>query len=486
MRAVIYIRVSTEEQAREGYSVTAQKDVLLRWIAERGHDFVDEYIDDGYSGKSLKRPQIQRLINDMSSRKFDLLVFWRMNRLTRSVKDKITLFELIDKHRIELKSYTEEIDTTTAAGRMTTNILMSVAQGEREQTSENVHGTMMERSLKGLRNGAVAPYGYELVDKKLVINKEEAQIVKRIFETYQENRSTTYIAKMLTKENVPKGDLNKWSQFSVHYILSNPVYCGKLRWNYRKSSGARTGKEVVVAALHEPIISLEEYDRVEQMRKRRKREGRKVTSDYPYTSTIQCIRCGYGMIGSSRKIVNGRQRFYKCVGRFNYGLCDMPVIAEKAIDTAFLAAIKSIKNIKRLISLKEPLEDRQDYITVLQKELDSIKKRQHKFQLAYANDAMTLEELKAHKEDDRAREELIKKELEYVPSKEVGKWTKEEIISQLVGLPEIWIVASNEAKKIFMNEVFDKIVIETDSVVSSKSGSKFVANVIIKSFSFRI
>jgi site-specific DNA recombinase len=485
MRAVIYVRVSTEEQAREGYSIRAQKDVLIRWIHERGHEFVDEYIDDGHSGKSLVRPQIQRMIKDMPTRKFDLIVFWRMNRLTRSVKDKITLFEMIDKHKIDLKSMTEEIDTTTAAGRMTTNILMSVAQGEREQVSENVHGTMMERAIKGLRNGAVAPYGYDLVDKQLIINEEEAKIVKRIYATYQENRSTNFISKMLTREGVPKGDLNKWSDFSVYYIISNPVYCGKIRWNYRKLSGARTGKEVIVAALHKPIISVEEFDQVEQLRKTRKREGRKMTSDYPYTSTIQCVRCGYGLIGSSRKTVNGRHRFYKCVGRFNYGVCDMPVIAEKAIDTAFLKALKSIKNIKRLISLKEPTEDRQDYIQSMQKELENIKKRQHKFQLAYANDAMTLEELKAHKEDDRLREELIKKELEYVPSKEVGKWSKDEIITQLVGLPEVWKVASDEAKKVFMNDVFDKIVIDTDSVVSSKSGSKFVANVIIQSFSFK-
>lgn len=485
MRAVISVRVSLEEQARDGYSVTAQKALLIRWITENGHELVDEYIDAGHSGKSLNRPEMQRMLKDIPKRKFDLLVFWRMNRLTRSVKDKVTLFELFDKYNIKLKSMSEEIDTTTASGRMTTNILMSVAQGEREQISENVHSTMYERAMKGLRNGAVAPYGYDLIDKQLVVNKTEAEIVKRIYALYQENRSCRYINILLTREGIPKGTLNKWSEFAIYYILSNPVYCGMLRWNYRKESGARTHKEVIVPALHDSIISVEEFNTVEALRKKRKREGRKMTSDYPYTTTMKCKRCGYGLMGSSRKYPRGRQRFYRCIGRFNYGLCDLPVLTEEAIDKAFLASLKSVRNINRLLALKTPTDDRDNYVRSLQSELEAIQKKQRKFQLAYANDAMTLEELKAHKEDDRAREEYIRAEMEYAPTKETSKWTKDEIVQQLVGLPALWKEAPNDAKKIFMTEAFEKIVIDTDSVTSSKVGRGFRANVIIDSLTIK-
>lgn len=486
MRAAMYVRVSTEEQAKEGYSIEAQKEILMRWIADKGHDLVDEYIDDGHSSKNLKRPDMQRMLKDIPTRKFDIIVFWRMNRLTRSVKDKVYLFEMFEKFGVSLKSMTEEIDTTTASGRMITNLLVSVAQGEREQTSENVHATMYERTMKGLRNGAVAPYGYDLVEGQLAINEIEAAVVVRIFEYYLNNKSVTYIAKQFNKEGIPKGSLNKWAPFTVYYILCNPTYTGKLRWNYRKLSGARTHNEVIVDGKHEPIISEAVFEKSRKFREQRRTEGRRITSDYAFTSTLHCARCGHRMIGGSRTYPRGKQRFYRCLGRFHYGICDMPVIIEEAIEEAFFEKLEDIKSIERFFDVKVDDQERDQMIEHLQKELDAIHKRKKKWQFAYANDVITLEELKSNTEEERSREKFIVEELKKSPAKERFHRTKEDIIEELLLLPQLWHQVDSETpKKMFMTDIFEKISINTESVASSKVGRGFrpivqIVEVIVK------
>jgi site-specific DNA recombinase len=473
VRAVIYKRVSDDEQVKEGYSLDSQRAICMRWIADKNYSLVDEYTDEGKSAKNMKRPDLQRLMRDIESRKFDVLVFWRLNRLTRNLKDKIHLFELCDKYNVSIKSMSEEIDTTTASGRMVTNLLVSVAQGEREQTAENVHATMLELAMKGVRNGAVAPYGYDSVDGKLVINPMEAEVVKRIYALYQRNIGIRGIAKMFNNDSIPKGDrVGTWSDNSVYYILTNPTYCGKLRWNYRKQAGKRTGNEIIADGDHEPIISEEEFQRVQKMRELRAKIGKRATSIYCFTGVLRCERCGYAMIGDSKPTKHGRSRYYKCIGRHNYGTCKMPNIAERSVHEAFLGVFDpDPANLEQYyVSEVAVASDEAQLRDQLESELESILKRKKKWQIAYANDAITLEELKEHTDEDKKREEYIKKELEGMTEQKRSHMDPSEVIQQLKHLRKLWYQIDDEiAKKNFINEVFSHITINTE-VTEAKGG----------------
>lgn len=466
MRAVIYIRVSDDEQVKEGYSIESQDSVCSRWIVDKKFELVDKYVDEGKSAKNMKRSELQRLMRDIHLKRFDIIVFWRLNRLTRNLKDKIHLFELCEKHGIQLKSMTEEIDTTTASGRMVTNLLVSVAQGEREQIGENVFGTMYEMAVKGKRQGAVAPYGYDLEDGKLIINVQEAEVVRRIYELYQAPMSTRAISKLFNSEGLRKRGGAYWSDFMVHYILSNPTYCGKLRWNYRKASGKRTHREIIVDNTHEGIVSVELFDRIEKMRNKRAIKREKVSSDFHFTGVLRCGRCGYGMIGLTQrdnKTGNSR-RFYRCLGRANYGVCNMPIVQERIIVDMFLEAMdEGSEHLRKLVPVNEYVPVDEDFEQEqLKRDLEQIQKRRRKWQEAYANDAITLEELKSHNEEERAREESLKAKLEPAVGQEKSQWEPDEIKEMLKTLRPLWHEIKDEAaKKKFVQDIFISISINS-------------------------
>lgn len=489
MRAAMYIRVSDEEQVKEGYSIESQIAVCSRWAAEKGHDVVDTYVDEGVSSKTLKRPDMQRMIRDIERRKFDLLIFWRLNRVTRTVKDKVFLFDLFDRYDVSLKSMTEEIDTTTASGRMITNLLVSVAQGEREQTAENVYSTMMELHLNGKRQGAVAPFGYDLIDGKLVINDKQSAIVKQMYEMYDSNQfGFREIAVTInTEHNQPDDRL--WSYTTVRYVLMNPSYCGMLRWNHRKLGGKETGKSVMTPGTHEGIIEQSVFDRVNNQIKMRKTGGKTATSDYAFAGVLRCGRCGRAMIGFSAKKSNGRHRYYRCSGRAMYGVCDMPILKDFKVEEAFLASLDyEPKQLKKFmnINMNKNTNDKQKKIDRLKKELETVQKRKKKWRLAYADEAITLEELKEHNKEDNEREEEIQKELQSIPEAQTAKWSKEEIVEQLIMIRDLWKRSTNEkVKKAFVRDAFESITVNTE-IESAQGAPGVVVDAVITDLKLRI
>ena len=263
----------------------------------------------------------------------------------------------------------------------------------------------------------------------------------------------------------------------------------KLRWNNRKLSGAKTGNAIIVAGKHEAIVSEEEFERVSKLRDFRKREGKKATSDFPFTGVIKCARCGYGMIGGSRPVKNGTSRYYRCLGRFKIGVCDMPVINEISITEAFLQALNpDYEDIEGLIYVNDEIgvtSEIHDMREQLEAELDNILKRKKKWQLAYANDAITLEELKAHTNDDKQKEEYIKFQLAEAPKTQRSHWSRDEIIQQHRQLHDLWYqIEDDSAKKNFINDVFEFIAINTD-VIAPKGGPGHRVPVYITGWDFK-
>ena len=181
-KAVLYARVSTEEQATEGYSINAQKELLYEYANKNNIEIIEEYIDEGKSGKSIEgRPEMKRLLRDAKDENFNAVIIYKLDRLSRKTKDALEIAEKLDFHNVQIISYSENIDTTTPGGKMFFTILSSVAEMERSTIIDRAKMGMVQRAKEGYYNGGRV-LGYDSINKHLVINEEEAHILRLIFD----------------------------------------------------------------------------------------------------------------------------------------------------------------------------------------------------------------------------------------------------------------------------------------------------------------
>lgn len=253
VRAAIYTRVSTEDQAKEGFSLDAQLEKLRSYCKARDWVIAGEYVDDGYSGRNVKRPAYTRMMQEMD--KWDTILVIKMDRIHRNSKNFMLMMEDLKKHGKEFVSMTESLDTSTAMGRFVMDIIQRIAQLESEQIGERVYIGMEQ---KARTNGGVLgfniPYGYDYIDGKLVINKDEARIVKDIYSWYSDGKSMGEIAKMLNNSKIPTKKQGFWAKKTISTILKNPTYCGYLHW-----------EDYVNKSDHDSIISEDEFNKIQDL-----------------------------------------------------------------------------------------------------------------------------------------------------------------------------------------------------------------------------
>ena len=239
----IYTRVSTDNQAEmEFSSCEAQEQKIRSFIASQNDWQVFKiYNDPGFSGAILERPALQELLSDLKKEKIDVVLVYKIDRLTRSPKDFYQLIEFFEQAKIDFISITERFDTSTPAGRLLRNIMLTFSQFERELTSERTKDKMLERAKKGLANGGLTPYGYIRQDKKLISHPKESNEIKSIFETYIETGSTAKTYQMLKDKGI-KNKLGKnFSKTNISHILRNVIY---FRLNNDIQAGHRAGYEL--------------------------------------------------------------------------------------------------------------------------------------------------------------------------------------------------------------------------------------------------
>jgi DNA invertase Pin-like site-specific DNA recombinase len=189
MRCAVYTRKSTEERLDLRYnSLEAQKDACRAYVDSQRHlgwRVIEADLDDGgYSGGSLERPALQQLLELVKAGAIDVVVVHKVDRLSRSLSDFARLAELFDKHRVSFVSVTQQLDTSTAMGRLSMNVLLSFAQFEREIASERIREKIAASRLRGLWTGGVCPLGYRIERKSLIVHDEKAQIVRHLFDRY--------------------------------------------------------------------------------------------------------------------------------------------------------------------------------------------------------------------------------------------------------------------------------------------------------------
>ena len=229
VRVAIYTRVSTEDQAKEGFSLDAQLEKLRAYCIARDWVIGGEYVDDGYSGRNTKRPQYQKMMHELDA--WDTVLVIKMDRIHRNSKNFMMMMEHLKKQGKEFVSMTESLDTSTAMGRFVMDIIQRIAQLESEQIGERVYIGMDQkaRTNSGML-GFNIPYGYDYKDGELLTNNNEAIIVQQIFTNYLDGWSMNKIAEDLNSQNIPTKQNKTWASQTISRILKNPLYCGFFHW----------------------------------------------------------------------------------------------------------------------------------------------------------------------------------------------------------------------------------------------------------------
>lgn len=230
MKAVaLYARVSTEDQAKEGFSLDAQIEKMRAYCKIHGWKVAGEYIDDGHSGRTLKRPAYQRMMLEMDD--WDSLLVLKMDRVHRSSRNFTAMFEELQRKHREFVSVMESLDTASAMGRFVMDIIVRIAQLESDQIGERtLMGMEQKAKQNGGGNGGPAPFGYRWEQGVLVVVEEEAPVVRSIFSLAKGGSSYNLIAKTLNARGERTRSRKGWTYWSVKAVHENPVYHGHLRW----------------------------------------------------------------------------------------------------------------------------------------------------------------------------------------------------------------------------------------------------------------
>lgn len=260
-RVAIYTRVSTEDQAKEGFSLANQLARLKAYAEARDWTIAKKYIDDGHSGRSTNRPAYQRMMEQKDE--WNVLLVLKMDRIHRNSKNFMEMMEDLNAWGKEFASMSESLDTSTAMGRFVMDIIQRIAQLESEQIGERVYWGMSQKAKDGAGSlGFQAPYGYRFDNGSLLPVPEEVETVRRIFEQFNTGTSMHAIAEGLQEDEVPTKHGGKWARQTIAKILTNPVYCGWLRW-----------EDQVYPGEHEPVLGVDTYNEAQRRRAGQTRNG---------------------------------------------------------------------------------------------------------------------------------------------------------------------------------------------------------------------
>ncbi|MDR2873044.1 MAG: recombinase family protein [Xanthomonadaceae bacterium] len=315
-RCAVYTRKSTDEGLDQEYnSLEAQRDAGLAFIASQRHEgwvaIDDGYDDGGYSGGSMERPALRRLLVDIEAGKIDTVVVYKIDRLTRSLTDFAKLVEVFDRNGVSFVSVTQQFNTTTSMGRLTLNILLSFAQFEREVTGERIRDKIAASKAKGLWMGGVPPLGYDVVERKLIVNERETVLVRDIFRRYAEHGSAARLVRELTIEgHTTKAWMTQTGrqrpgrtidQQALFKLLRNRLYLGEISHNGQWFAGQ-----------HEAIVTTDLWDGAHTFIERRKQAPREHAAKHPaLMAGLLFAPDGQRMLHSFVKKKNGRQyRYY--------------------------------------------------------------------------------------------------------------------------------------------------------------------------------
>lgn len=439
----IYCRVSTDEQAEFGYSIDEQKRLLEEWCKANDYIIYKCYSDRGISGKNIKdRPALKELLSDAKEGKFDMVISWKINRVSRKLEDVLKIVNILEKNNITFKSYSEPFETDTPAGRMQFQMMALIGEFERGTIAQNVKMGMIAKAKTGNWCGGRV-LGYDLVPNnspeeekkgknKLEINEKEAKIVRFIFNEYSKGKGYKAITNKMNKLGYKTKKGNNFSVGSIRDILTNPVYIGEIRYNVRQNWSEKRRRNINpnpirVKGKHEAIIDRELWDKVQLILESKKgKPSRIYDGEYPLTGILRCPKCGAGMVISrtTNTLADGTKKriAYYCCGNWkNKGtsVCNSNTIrVDKANEYVFKkieelvsneAMIKAVvKNINK--ERKDKVKPAKRLLSDIDKELEKLDKRKRKIFEAYEDDILTKEEFQIRKDELNEKIRILEEE----------------------------------------------------------------------------
>lgn len=261
MRAAIYARVSTDDQAREGYSIPDQLKRLNAYCKAKGWKVAGEFVDDGYSGRNIDRPAYQRMLEQRED--WDVLLVLKMDRIHRNSQNFAAMMDHLNAWKKQFNSMQEKFDTTTAMGRFVMDTIQRIAQLESEQIGERTYSGMAQKAETGGMLGFYPPFGYLVKDNDMVIVEEEAMVVRELFSRYCEGETMAALAESLNERGLRTRRGQQWTLYSIRHILHNPAYAGYRRWD-----------GILVKSQHPSIIDVQTFNAAQVVAAERTKDPR--------------------------------------------------------------------------------------------------------------------------------------------------------------------------------------------------------------------
>src|SRR5574344_1476843 len=396
----LYMRVSTEDQAKEGFSLPEQKERLEALCKFKNWKIIDYYEDAGISAKTGNhRPEFDRMIEDAKKGKINTVIALKLDRLTRSIYDWENMLNMSEKYKFDLVCANDEINTTNANGKMITRIMMSVSQNEIERTSERTKVGMAGAIKQGHIPG-LCPIGYRRTPNKTIepdpLTKD---IVIRIFNLYFEGKSYSTIANIFNEEKI----LNKtnWRDVRILKILSNPIYKGDY------VAGKTVGRPISYENVVEPIVSKKLWENCQAQKKKNQKNYMR-TQHYIFLQKLRCPKCGRILAGgASHKIKADKWYFYyRCEDCKNN-------IKEEVIEKSVKKMLADILEYDNVVNefflpvLKSKVDNPKEQ---LEKELKNLNNKRERIRKAYIDELFTEEEFKQESK-------IIENQIEIINSK---------------------------------------------------------------------
>ena len=410
--AGIYIRVSTEDQAREGFSLKEQEERLRMMCSFKGYEIYDVYSDDGISAKTGNyRPNFERLKQDIIDKKCNTIVVLKLDRLTRSVLDWEYILNFLEQNDAYLDCANDDINTTNANGKMISRILTSVSQNEIEKCSERT-----KVGLAGaIKEGHIphkAPFGYKHVDKKLIPDEATKDQIIRMFNLYYEGHSYQSISNLYNKEKV-FGRTN-WLDSTILKILQNEIYKGDFVHG-KRSKNPRYYENVV-----EPLVSKELWEEC-QVQKKKNSRNYKRKEEYLFLQKLKCPKCSRILAGKATTKKNGTIYYYYYCHDCKITIRENDIVKEFDNFINDIQEYDSIVNQTLLPMIKTKLNNPKENLL---KELKEQNNKAERIRKAYVNGSFNLDEYNEEKEivettikqlEGKIRDCDIAEELKFTP-----------------------------------------------------------------------
>lgn len=462
MKAAIYTRVSTNDQAREGFSLEAQRDILMDTLERKGLQLYRIYTDPGVSGGTFKRPGIQALLRDMKAGKFDTLLIHKLDRLSRNIGDLYEFIGLVNKLDIRLiivSMGSEEIDTRSPMGKAFLMFSGIWAEIYLDNLREETLKGLTKKMQNGGRHMSKPPLGYEFDENyNLLIVENEAKLVRIVYDKYLKGSGVVTIAKHMN-EFSRKKEGGVWDHKAVRNILKNPTYAG---YNHFKQSHWSEDQRIITEGNHEPIISKEDFEKVKLMMERRSNNHMSKRSfPYPYSGIVRCARCGATYTGSTtvhQTKTKGEYRYrsYNCYNRKTRKTCDGPSISERELHRIVFEKIMFYGD-----EIKDKKKDqKQDNTRQLEREVDKSNKRKRNWMIALGDGKLSPDDYASLVDEEEKRMQDIYRELEINQAVKEAEIPIEELKQMILNIHKDWDLLDVELQKEFIQSWFREIVID--------------------------